>query len=141
MQQSNDNASRIVDAMYENDAFSQWLGIERLESAPGFSKVRMKVRKEMTNGFGIAHGGISFSLADSAFAFASNSRGQHAVSIDTSIYHAAAIHVGDVLTAEAVEENLGKRLAHYRVTVKNQNDEVVGLFKGMVYRKNQVWEV
>lgn len=136
-----EKVTRIIDAMYENDAFSQWLGIERLEEGPGFSKIQMTVRKEMTNGFGIAHGGISFSLADSAFAFASNSRGQHAVSIDTSIYHAAAVHVGDVLTAEAVEENLGKRLAHYRVTVTNQNGQVVGLFKGMVYRKNQEWEV
>ena len=136
-----EKANRIIDAMYNNDSFSQWLGIERLEEGSGYSKVQMTVRKEMTNGFGIAHGGISFSLADSAFAFASNSRGQHAVSIDTSIYHAAPVHVGDVLTAEAVEENFGKRLAHYRVTVTNQEGQVVGLFKGMVYRKNQDWEV
>lgn len=136
-----DPATRIVDAMYDNDAFSQWLGIERLVDEAGRSVVRMTVRKEMTNGFGIAHGGITFSLADSAFAFASNSRGKHAVSIETSISHTHPVRVGDVLTAEAVEENLADRLAHYRVTVTNQDGQVVGLFKGMVYRKNTAWEV
>lgn len=127
--------------MYDNDAFSQWLGIERIEEGPGRSTVRMTVRPEMTNGFGIAHGGITFSLADSAFAFASNSRGKHAVSIETSIFHTHPVRVGDVLTAEAVEENFAERLAHYRVTVTNQDGQVVGLFKGMVYRKSQEWEV
>lgn len=136
-----EKATRIVDAMYDNDSFSQWLGIERLKDAPGRSVLRMTVREEMTNGFGIAHGGISYSLADSAFAFASNSRGQHAVSIETSIFHTAPIRVGDVLTAEAVEENLANRLGHYRVTVTNQDGQVVGLFSGMVYRKSKEWEV
>lgn len=138
MKQS-EKATQIISDMYEKDAFSQWLGIERIKEGEGYSLVRMTVRKEMTNGFGIAHGGISFSLADSAFAFASNSRGQHAVSIDTSINHVRAIYVGDVLTAEAVEESLAPKLGHYRVTVKNQKGEVVGLFKGMVYRKRTEW--
>ena len=136
-----EKATRIISAMYDNDSFSQWLGIERLEDAPGRSVLRMTVRAEMTNGFGIAHGGITFSLADSALAFASNSRGQHAVSIETAIAHTHPVKVGDVLTAEAVEDNLSNRLGHYRVTVRNQAGEVVGLFKGIVYRKNEEWKV
>lgn len=130
----------IVERMIEFDAFSQWLGIEVLETGLGYSKIRMQVRPEMVNGFRIAHGGITFSFADSAFAFASNSRGRHAVSVDTSINHLLAVKIGDELIAEAEELNLGHRLANYQVTVYRGTDEKVALFKGMVYRKDQVWE-
>lgn len=136
-----EKAQKIVSKMFESDAFSQWLGIERLDHHVGYSLLRMKVRKEMLNGFGIAHGGITFSLADSALAFACNSTGKKAVSIETSISHTAPVKAGDVLTAEAVEENRGNRIAHYRVTVTNQDEEIVGLFKGIVYRKKEDWEV
>ena len=134
-------ATKVVDAMYENDLFSQWLGIERLEEGPGRSVLRMTVRSEMTNGFGVAHGGIAFSLADSAFAFASNSHGRKSVSIETAISHTVAVHPGDVLTATAVEEHLSNKIANYRVTVTNQNWVVVALFKGIVYRMGKEWEV
>ena len=134
-------AVRIVDAMMEKDYFSQWLGVERVEDGEGRSVLRMKVRKEMLNGFGIAHGGISYSLADSAFAFASNSRGRHAVSIETAISHTEKIKEGDVLTATAVEEKLNYKIANYRITVTNQEGSVVGLFKGIVYRSSKEWEV
>jgi acyl-CoA thioesterase len=77
----------IIDGMFNNDLFSQWLGIERLQQGIGHCKLRMIIRKEMCNGFGIAHGGITYSLADSALAFASNSHGQEALSIETSISH------------------------------------------------------
>jgi acyl-CoA thioesterase len=130
----------IVNQMYENDAFSQWLGIERIEEYPGFSKIKMQVRKEMTNGFDVAHGGITFSLADSAFAFASNSRGKHAVSIDCSINHLKPVHTNDILTAVASEESCSNKLATYIVRVTNQNEELVALFKGMVYRTRKEWE-
>ena len=99
----------------------------------------MTVRPEMLNGFGIAHGGITFSLADSALAFACNSTGRKAVSIETSIAHTAPVKSGDTITAEAVEESRGNRIAHYKVTVKNQDDAIVGLFKGIVYRKGETW--
>ncbi len=134
------SAEEIFNKMYNNDDFSQWLGIEALEIGDGRCTLQMTVRHEMTNGFDIAHGGISYSFADSAFAFASNSRGQHAVSIETSISHTAAIKPGDILTAICVEDNLSPKLAQYRVTVTNQNDDVVALFKGTVYRKSTVWE-
>lgn len=127
--------------MMEHDAFSQWLGIERLEESSGRSVLRMTVRKEMLNGFHIAHGGICYSLADSALAFASNSHGRKAVSIETSISHTESVHEGDVLTASAVEEHAGKKIAFYHVRVTNQHNRLVALFKGTVYRTEKDWEV
>jgi acyl-CoA thioesterase len=134
-------ANRVVDQMMEHDAFSQWLGIERMEDAPGRSVLRMTVRKEMLNGFNIAHGGICYSLADSALAFASNSHGRKAVSIETSISHTESVHEGDILTATAIEENAGKKIAFYHVRITNQHDRLVALFKGTVYRTEKDWEV
>lgn len=138
---SNEQARQIVEQMYEQDFFSQWLGIERLEDNAGKSILRMAIRREMLNGFGIAHGGITYSLADSALAFASNSRGRHAVSVETSISHLESLHEGDVITATAAEEKLGHKIAVYRVEIKNQNNQLVALFKGTVYRTSTAWEV
>ena len=131
----------IVEQMLLNDEYSRWLGLSVLEIGAGFCTCEMTVRPEMVNGFGIAHGGISFGFADSAFAFASNSRGRHAVSIETSINHLAAVQVGDVLRAEATENHLSHRLGHYQVRVLRGDDELVALFKGVVYRKGQAWEM
>ena len=130
----------ITQKMYTQDAFSQWLGIEILEEGLGRSVLRMQVRKEMLNGFFIAHGGITYSFADSAFAFASNSQGRHAVSIETSISHTKAVKEGDVLTAVAKEESLSNKLGIYTVEVTNQRGEKVALFKGTVYRTSREWE-
>lgn len=129
----------IVDKMYNGDAFSQWLGIERLEEKPGYCRLKMTVRDEMTNGFKIAHGGISYSLADSALAFASNSHGRQAVSIETSISHTKPVHIGDELIAEAVELNLTHATGIYDIKVTNQHQQVVALFKGTVYRTIKEW--
>lgn len=131
----------IISQMYDHDTFSKWLGIERLDEKDGYSKIQMTVRPEMLNGFGIAHGAITYSLADSSLAFASNSRGQHAVSIETSISHVKTVYEGDVLTAIAREEHLSNRIGIYQVTVTNQNEEVVALFKGTVYRKSTHWDI
>ncbi len=125
--------------MYDNDPFSQWLGIEVIRVDVGECKLRMVIRDEMTNGFGVAHGGVSFSFADSAFAFASNSRGKHAVSIETSISHTQPIRVDDVLTAVAQEDHRGRKTGNYSVIITNQNDDVVALFKGTVYIKKVAW--
>jgi len=134
-------ASRIVDQMMENDAFSRWLGVERIRDDDGVSELRMTVRGEMLNGFGITHGGVLFSFADSALAFASNSHGQMAVSVETSISHLKPVYEGDVLTAIATETHRSARLAYYQVTVTNQNSESVALFKGLVYRKKDQWDI
>ena len=133
------NVSKIIDQMYNHDAFSQWLGIERVVESPGHCVLQMKVRTEMTNGFGIAHGGITYSLADSALAFASNSHGQKAVSIETSISHTKPVFPDDILTATAKEESLGVKIAIYQITVSNQKNELVPLFKGTVFRRKESW--
>ena len=83
--QNNELAGKVVSHLMKNDLFSQWLGIDVLDIKEGYSKIKMKVRKEMINGFGIVHGGIAFSLADSAFAFACNNRNNLSVALDTSI--------------------------------------------------------
>jgi acyl-CoA thioesterase len=130
-------ANEIVEKMMQQDAFSQWLGIEILEVSEGFAKVQMKVRKEMTNGFGIAHGGITYSIADSALAFASNSYGDVAVSIETQISHIAAVSVGDILIATSSEISKSAKLAVYDVSIVNQFDKIVAHFKGTVYIKRE----
>ena len=126
--------------MMAKDTFSQWLGIEVLEVKDGFAKIKMTVRNEMLNGHLVAHGGISFSLADSAFAFASNSHGQKAVSIETSINHIKPIFEGDELVATAQKESTSKSLGQYIVRV-TRGEELVGLFKGVVFRKQEQWDV
>ncbi len=130
----------IVRKMYEQDLFSQWLGIERKDEGPGYCTLEMTVREEMVNGFGIAHGAITFALADSAFAFASNSRGRHAVSIETSINHVKTVMAGDRIQAIAEEVSLSHKMGIYHVRV-TRGEELVALFKGIVYRKEQPWEV
>ena len=122
------------------DTFSHWLGIEIVEVNDGFAKLKMVVRKEMLNGHGVVHGGISFSLADSAFAFASNSHGQKAVSIETSINHIKPIFEGDELLATASKESTSRSLGQYIVRV-HRGEELVGLFKGIVFRKEEEWQV
>jgi acyl-CoA thioesterase len=132
-------ATKVVDEMYDNDPFSQWLGIERVEDGVGTSLLRMTITKEMLNGFGIAHGGITYSLADSALAFASNSYGEQCVSIETSISHTKAVKEGDVLTAIAKEANRTNKIAIYEVSVFNQDNETVATFKGNVYNTGKEW--
>lgn len=132
---------RVVDQMFDNDSFSQWLGITRVHEAPGSCVLEMTVRPEMTNGFKIAHGGITYSLADSALAFASNGYGRRAVSIETSISHLKPVVAGDRLRAEATERSLGNKTAVYDIAITNQENITVALFKGTVYRTSQDWEV
>lgn len=127
-------AERVVRAMMARDAFSQWLGIEVLEIAPRRSTCRMMVRDEMVNGFGVTHGGIAFSLADSAFAFACNTGGTVTVSIENSVTYPAPIHAGDVLTAVAHEDAASGRLGYYSAEVTNQRGEVVALFRGTAFK-------
>ena len=127
-------AERVVKGMLERDAFSAWLGLEVLEIRPRYAAVRMTVRPDMMNGFGVCHGGVTFGLADSAFAFAANTHGRVTVSIDNSISYPAAVSTGDVLTAIAVEESAANRIAFYAVRVTNQQDSLVALFRGTVYK-------
>ncbi|MEX1202047.1 MAG: hydroxyphenylacetyl-CoA thioesterase PaaI [Ferruginibacter sp.] len=129
-----DLSNKVVAHMMENDLFSQWLGIEILEIKEGYSKIKMTVRKEMINGFGIVHGGIAFSLSDSAFAFACNNRNVLSVALDTSINFLKPVYVGDVLTAEAKELHNGTSTGLYHISIYNQNNHLVAAFKGTCYR-------
>lgn len=132
-------AKDIVNTMMSKDFFSQWLGINVLEISEGHCKLQLTVRKEMLNGFGIAHGGVTYCLSDSALAFASNSRGPQAVSIETSISHTAKVNEGDILTAEAKELSRSKKIGFYEVVIKNQENKIVSLFKGTVYVTDKNW--
>jgi acyl-CoA thioesterase len=128
---------QVVDKMMRDDLFSQWLGIQVLEVKEGYSKIKMTIREEMVNGFGIIHGGVTFSLADSAFAFACNNRNQLSVALDTSINFIKPVHVGDVLTAEATELHNGKSTGLYHIEIFNQKNHKVAQFKGLCYRTDK----
>ena len=136
-------ANEVVNHMMKHDLFSQWLGIEIIEIKPGYSKIKMTVRPEMINGFGIVHGGIAFSLADSAFAFACNNRNIVSVALDTSINFIKPVHVGDSLVAEATEIHNGKSTGLYHINISNQHQHTVAIFKGTCFRtqKNLVHDL
>lgn len=134
MNENDLSAAKVVDHMMANDLFSQWLGIQILEIKEGYSRISMTVRKEMVNGFGIVHGGIAFSLSDSAFAFACNNRNNLSVALDTSINFTKAVHVGDTLIAEAKEIHNGRSTGLYHITITNQEQEIVAHFKGTCFR-------
>ncbi len=134
---NNDLPQQVVSHMMQNDFFSQWLGIEIIKIKEGYSKIKMTVRKEMLNGLGIVHGGIAFSLADSAFAFACNNRNNLSVALDTSINFIKPVHVADILTAEAKELHNGKSTGLYYITITNQKNHEVAVFKGLCYRTNK----
>lgn len=135
------NSKEIVDTMMKNDFFSQWLGIQLLELKEGYCKLSLTIRKDMLNGFGIAHGGITYSLADSALAFASNSRGPKSVSIETSISHVISLNEHDEVVAESLSESETGKLGHYKIKLylKNDPEKIVALFKGIVYKTSKNW--
>jgi acyl-CoA thioesterase len=127
----------VVAHMMKHDEFSRWLGIEILEVRAGYSKIKMTVRPEMVNGFGIVHGGIPFSFADSAFAFACNNRNVLSVALDTSINFIKPVHVGDLLEAEAKEIHNGRSTGLYHITISNQHNHEVAIFKGTCFRTHK----
>jgi acyl-CoA thioesterase len=127
-------AERVVEAMMAKDAFSRWLGIKVQEIRPTSAIVTMRVREEMVNGFGASHGGIVYSLADTALAFASNTHGNMTVSIENSITYPHPVRVGDELVAVAEQESASTRLGYYRVAVRRQDGTIVALFRGTVYK-------
>jgi len=131
--------AKIPYKMLSQDAFSQWLGIEILECEIGRCKVAMTIRKEMLNSMNKAHGGLSYSLADTAFGFSANTHGKYAVSIETSINHIEALEEGDYLTAEATLD-LQKTKVGFNIVEVKRGEELVALFKGVVYRTSKDWE-
>jgi acyl-CoA thioesterase len=128
---------QVVTHMIQHDAFSQWLGITVLDIKAGYSKIKMTIRPEMLNGLGIIHGGVTFSLADSAFAFACNNRNVLSVALDTSINFIKPVHIGDELIAEAKELHNGRSTGLYHITITNQHEHTVALFKGICFRTDK----
>lgn len=129
----------IVAQMMASDTMSQWLGIEVLESGPGTCRCSLKVREDMVNGFGIAHGAISYALADSTLAFAVNAKGRHAVSVTSTIQHLAPVMLGDTLRSEAIMRSEGGRVVHVDVAVHNQRDERVAWLTATGFKKSTSW--
>jgi acyl-CoA thioesterase len=134
------NASHLIpNKMLSLDAFSQWLGIEILECELGRCKVGMTVRKEMLNSMNKAHGGITYSLADTAFGFSANTYGKFAVSIETSINHIEALEEGDYIIAESIIDETRNKLGFHIIEVK-KGEKLIALFKGVVYRTSKDWQ-
>jgi len=133
------NPQKIINKMFDQDAFSQWLGIKIVEVSEGNCQLQMPVRSEMLNGFQIAHGGIAYSLADSALAFASNSHGRKSLSVETSISHTVSVKEGNVLTAATEELSLSDKIGVYLITITNQDNQKVAYFKGTAYRTSKEW--
>lgn len=125
-----DIARRTADTMWAGDQASQGLGIEIEIPEVGTAIAKMQVRDDMVNGYAVCHGGLVFALADTAFAFACNAYGQKAVAASAQIEFLRPAARGDQLAAVANEEYRGRRNGYYAVTVRNQNSEVVALFRG-----------
>ena len=130
---------KIVNKMFDQDAFSQFLGIDIVAVSKGYCQLKMTVRKEMLNGFQIAHGGISYSLADTALAFAANTHGKKCISMETSISHTEGVHTGDILTATTEELSYTEKMGLYLITISNQDNKEIAYFKGTVYRTSKDW--
>jgi acyl-CoA thioesterase len=131
-------AQHAITTMMRKDYFSQWLKLEIVHSGPGQCICRMKVRKEMLNGFGILHGGVTYALADSCFAFASNTHGRLSVALKVTMSYAKAVHRGETLMAEATEVKKGHRTGIYHVFIRNEEGETIAVFDGTVYRTDRM---
>ena len=140
MNKTDDKAKLIPYKMLENDAYSQWLGIQILDVKEGYCQLKMQIRKDMLNSMKKAHGGITYALADTAFGFACNTFGKKAVSIESSINHIEALEEGDILIAESDVKSQKNKLGFYIVEIKKDN-QLVALFKGVTYRTNVDWEI
>jgi len=127
----------VIRSMMESDRFSQWMGLVIDEYASGYCRLHYTITEDMLNGFGIVHGGILFSAADSAFAFACNSHGPLTVALDANIQYARPARTGEVLTVEAKEIHLGNRTGIYEVRTSNAEGQLVALFKGTSYRTSR----
>lgn len=128
----------IVDKMLEKDYFSKWLGINVLAVKNGYCKLNFEVRTEMLNGFGSVHGGVLFSAADSAFAFACNTNGNITVALDVSISFTKPAKVGEILTIEAQELHFSAKIGVYDVKIFNEQQTTIAIFKGTAYKTNRV---
>jgi acyl-CoA thioesterase len=138
--ETNLSPQQVLDIMLARDQFTRWLGLQVDEVGAGYCRLRYTVKEEMLNGFAQVHGGIVFSAADSAFAFACNSHGRITVALDVSITFTRPARAGDLLTVEARELHLGNKTSVYDIRTTNEKGEMVALFKGTGYRTSQMVE-
>ncbi len=132
---SGDALARVcAEAMFARDRASQWLGMEIEEARVGYARVAMTIAEHMVNGHAIAHGGMTYTLADSAFAFACNSRNEPNVALQCSISYTSAVMLGDRLVAEAEERSSKGRTGVYDITVTRNDGELVAVFRGVCYK-------
>ena len=127
-------AKEVLAIMTRRDQFSKWLGLEIDAIETGYCKLHYIVRNDMLNGFENIHGGILFSAADSAFAFACNSHGIITVALDVTITFTRPVKEGEVLSVEAIEVHLGNKTGVYDIRTTNAEGKIVALFKGTAYR-------
>ena len=127
-------AQEVLQIMLKRDTFSKWMGLEVDEIGSGYCKLHYLVKEEMLNGFLSIHGGILFSAADSAFAFACNSHGIISVALEVSISFARPAKLGERLEVEAREIYRGNKTGIYDIRTTNEKGELVALFKGTAYR-------
>jgi acyl-CoA thioesterase len=124
----------VLQIMLKRDRFSAWLGLQIIEIRKGYCKLQYRITLEMMNGFDNVHGGVLFSAADSAFAFACNSYGHLTVALDASVSFTKPAKTGELMTVEAIEVFLGNKTGIYDVRTTNENNELIALFKGTAYR-------
>jgi len=127
-------ATRSAAAMIKGDHAAAMLGIKLESVSPGFAQMSMVVREDMLNGHGICHGGIIFALADTAFAYACNSRNEKTVALSCVINYSASAALADVLKAVARERSLSRRTGVYDVEIQNQRAETIAFFRGTSYK-------
>lgn len=135
--ETNSSPQQVLEAMLSKDKFTQWLGLQVDEIRAGYCRLHYKVREDMLNGFSCIHGGILFSAADSAFAFACNAHGRVTVALDVTITFTRPVTDGEILTVEATELYLGNKTGVYDIRTTNGKGELVALFKGTGYRTSQ----
>ncbi len=133
------SAKQIVDSMMANDAFSKFLGIKIISIKKGYCKLSCTIKPNFLNGFGIAHGGITYSVADSALAFASNAHGKKSLSVETTISHTKPLTLNTTFFTEAICINQTKKFGHYNVNVYLKDKKIVALFKGVVFINEEEW--
>ena len=124
----------IVSFLLKNDTYSRWIGVQIVEAELGRCKIECKIRDEMLNGFKVAHGGILFSLADTALAFTAATYGFVSLTIDNSISITKKSFTGNVVTAESKTVNLTNKTGLFDVRLRNEKNEVIAFMKGTVYR-------
>ena len=126
-----------IKKFFKNDKFAEHVGIELLEVSEGRAKAKLEIKKEHLNGVKIVHGGAIFTLADLAFAAASNSHGTVAVAINVSISYLKAVNKG-TLIAEAKEVSRNPKLATYSILITNEGGDTIAIFQGTAYRKKDM---